>query len=133
MATATTTCSEAADLMARIASRMGPYTRRGQVEVAGQRLGLSPTQARRLAYREWKQVPAHVMDRLRALYNETCEALDESARQKIGALDASSQKRRGKLHPVDGDGDGLADRPADHGRQSDDAADPRVNDRVRPA
>ena len=81
MRTAHTTCSEASDLMARIAAHVGPYTVRGKIEVAGMLIGLSPTQARRLYYREWKTVPAHVMDRLRALYHETCESLEAKARQ----------------------------------------------------
>jgi len=111
--------------MSAIASRMGPYTRRGQVEIAGSLIGLSPSQSRRLAYQEWKRVPSEVMDRLRELYSETCERLDESARQKIEALHASSEKRRRALHPVDGEGDGPVIEPADRDRGSD---DPNVND-----
>lgn len=128
MASATTISSEAADLMDAIASRVGPYTRKGRIEIAGQMIGLSPSQSRRLAYQEWKQVPAHVMDRLRELYTETCDALDESARQKIEANDAASEKRRRQRSCVDGEGDGPDIGLAECGGRDDDAQDPNVND-----
>lgn len=128
MSTATASnLKDAAAKMNALADRAGPYSRRGQIAVAGEWLGLTPTQARRLAYREWKRVPSEIMDRVRALYAETCEALDESARQKIEALDASSEKRRREHLPVDGEGDGPADELAEGEGEGDDA-DPNVND-----
>lgn len=123
MTTATTTCSEAADLMARVASRMGPYTRKGQVEIAGSLIGLSPRQSIRLAYREWKTIPAHVMDRLRALYSETCEGLEDGTRQLIEETDAIREKHRRKDSCVDGK---CPD--AEGGRDDAAEADPRTND-----
>ena len=128
MATATTTCSDAADMLSRIASRMGPYSRRGQIEIAGQRIGLTPRQSLRVAYQEWKTIPAHVMDRLRELYAETCLALDESADRKIEALNASSEKRSRERIPVDGGGDGRNDGLAESERRCDAEPDSQTND-----
>jgi hypothetical protein len=122
--------TDAASMLGAISERIGPYTRKGRIEVAGHLIGLTPTQSRRLAYREWKQIPAHVMDRLRHLYTETCEALDERARDMNEGTHAAIAERRRRHEVIDGKGDGgvVEASGCDGGEDRPAEANPTVND-----
>jgi len=121
MTTATTISSEAADKMAMIGARLGNYTRAGRIEIVGEKIGLSPSQARRIAQGRRKSVPGWVMDRLRALYNETCESLEEGNRKLIEENDAAVEKRRQQDSCVDGEEDERKGRRA-HAEERDEQA-----------
>ena len=100
---ATATVRQTASMFRAIADHAGPYTRKGQYEVTGERLRLTPRQSLRLAYEEWKQMPAHIADAVRALYHETCESLEEGNRKLIEETDAATERRARKNVPVDGE------------------------------
>ncbi|MBX3504449.1 MAG: hypothetical protein KF895_03145 [Parvibaculum sp.] len=94
---------ETASMFRALADHAGPYTRKGQYEVTGERLGLTPRRSLRLAHGQWKQVPAHIADAVRALYTETCEALDDKAASLNEETHAAIEERRRRCEGVDGE------------------------------
>jgi Asp-tRNA(Asn)/Glu-tRNA(Gln) amidotransferase A subunit family amidase len=100
MSTKAETIDEAARLMRVIARPRWIDTRESALRKAARSIGLSPSQARRIVYRESKSIPAHVMDNIRAAYRalelkaeafaDHQHALAEAAQRERGIPDAAS-------------------------------------------
>ncbi|MBX3504447.1 MAG: hypothetical protein KF895_03135 [Parvibaculum sp.] len=68
-------------------------------------------------------IAAYIADAVRALYNETCEALDDKAASLNEETHAAIEERRRRREGVDGECAGAA-RATDRSAE----ADPRLND-----
>lgn len=140
MSTAESTIDEAARMVRVIARPRWTDTRQSALDRAARSLGLTRSQARRIAYRERKSIPAHVMDRIRAAYG-ALEVRAESFAAHQQMLAEANQRERARGHEPDYEddcGDMRLDRePAACGGEavlehSDThpapAGDPRTND-----
>lgn len=141
MSTAESTVEEAARMVRVIARPRWIDTRQSALDRAARSLGLSRSQARRIAYGELKSVPAHVMDRIRAAYSALETGAESFAAHQQMLAEANQRERvRGHEAPDNDDycGDVRLDRqpPLYGGDQvlecgethSLPSGDPRAND-----
>jgi hypothetical protein len=141
MSTKAETIDEAARMMRVIARPRWIDTRESALRKAARSIGLSPSQARRIVYRESKSIPAHVMDNIRAAYR-ALELKAEAFADHQHALAEAAQRERGIQDAASTDDDSglarLGGKPRRHNRESSvaesdgspeaDVSDPRTND-----
>ena len=97
MTTASDTIEEANFKLRAVACPTWSQTRAATLARVARSLGLTPSQARRIIYREGKRVDAHVLDNIRAAYAR----LEARAEQAADLQLARAQAAQAGFHAAD--------------------------------
>lgn len=97
MTTASDTIDEASFKLRAVACPTWSQTRAASLARVACSLGLTPSQARRIIYREGKRVDAHVLDNIRAAYAR----LEARAEQAADLQLARAQAAQAGFHAAD--------------------------------